>query len=378
MIQLLAALSLLMCGAIVMAVADHGSNDALKAPGPDRPPVKAAPEPATATCDKVAATNGSDSAAGTVSQPYRSVQKLVDSVSAAQTACLRAGTHHGDRPYGDAHEEITITRAGITLTSFPGERPTLVGRLRIDIGADGVRVIGLNLDGTNTHRNASPTVNAKDAVFSRNDVTNNNTGICFGIGNDYGAATGTILRGNRIHNCGQYPRTNHEHGIYVSDATDTRIHDNLIYDNADRGVQLYPDADRTVVRGNIIDGNGEGVVISGAGDASSDRNLVMNNIISNSEDSYNVYSSYTGAVPSGNVVRENCVWPTNPDPSYNENGGILKTPAFTATKNVVVDPDYFDRGNADFRTGLSTNCLRMAPSHGAEVSLLRALADLVG
>ena len=41
------------------------------------------------------------------------------------------------------------------------------------------------------------------------------------------------------------------------------IRDNWIYDNADRGVQLYPDADGTVVTGNVIDGNGEGVIFGG-------------------------------------------------------------------------------------------------------------------
>ena len=51
---------------------------------------------------------------------------------------------------------------------------------------------------------------------------------------------GTVLEHNRIYDCGQLPPTNHQHGIYVSAARDTRIISNLIYDNADRGFSFTP------------------------------------------------------------------------------------------------------------------------------------------
>ena len=72
-----------------------------------------------------------------------------------------------------------------------------------------------------------------------------------------------MIEHNRIHDCGVLPATNLDHGIYVAEADHTVIRRNLIYDNADRGVQLYPDADGTVVTGNVIDGNGEGVIFGG-------------------------------------------------------------------------------------------------------------------
>ena len=64
---------------------------------------------------------------------------------------------------------------------------------------------------------------------------------------------------------GPLPSTNKDHGIYVTNAKDTVIRDNWIYDNVDRGIQLYPDAQHTRITGNVIDGNGEGVVFSGDG-----------------------------------------------------------------------------------------------------------------
>ena len=72
-----------------------------------------------------------------------------------------------------------------------------------------------------------------------------------------------VIEGNRIHDCGELPAANHDHGIYVGNAAGRSIRDNWIYDNADRGIQLYPDADRTAITGNVIDGNGQGVIFGG-------------------------------------------------------------------------------------------------------------------
>ena len=51
-----------------------------------------APAQASA-CNKVAAPGGSDSAAGTVSAPYATFQKLAHSLAPGQTGCLRGGTY---------------------------------------------------------------------------------------------------------------------------------------------------------------------------------------------------------------------------------------------------------------------------------------------
>src|SRR3954453_8112497 len=43
----------------------------------------------SAGCDLVASTAGSDAAPGTLSQPFRTVQKVVNSLGPGQTGCLR-------------------------------------------------------------------------------------------------------------------------------------------------------------------------------------------------------------------------------------------------------------------------------------------------
>ena len=269
-----------------------------------------APAAFAAGCARVAATNGSDSAAGTQAQPFRSAQKLVDSLAAGETGCLRSGTYSGN---------VKVTRSGasgapITLTSYPGERATVAGKLWITESANFVTVSSLDLDGRNAGNLASPAINGDDVTFVGNDVTNHNTTICFSVGpTTYGRAYRTIIQGNRIHNCGELPATNLDHGIYVEHSTAARIVDNVIYDNADRGVQLYPDAQSSYVARNTIDGNGEGVTIAGGnedyGAQASNDNVIEQNVITNSVQRYNVESHWgSPVVGQRNVVRQNCVF----------------------------------------------------------------------
>ena len=156
---------------------------------------------------------------------------------------------------------------------------------------------------------------------------------------------------NRIHNCGELPPTNHHHGIYAEAVDSARITDNWIYDNADRGVQLFPDARRTYVARNVIDGNGEGIVFA----RTSAHNVVEHNVIANSVVRYNVEDyELRGA---GNVVRRNCLW----SPFF---GGIaLVSPEIGVelSDNLVVEPAYRDRAGKDFRLSPGGRCFSFSP-----------------
>lgn len=311
----------------------------------------ASPPPAVANtgCDRVAALNGSDSAAGTASDPFRTAQKLVSSLSSGQAGCLRAGTY-------DSDPQVKIATAGIRLTSYPGERAKLVGRLWIAQGADGATVDSLDLNGRNAKNLPSPTVNANDTVFRGNDVTNDHTAICFNLGHSsYGRADRTLIEDNRIHNCGALPATNHHHGIYASQTDGSVIRGNWIYDNADRGIQLYPNADNTTVTANVIDGNGQGIIFSGSSGQVSSGNVVERNAITNSTIRHNVESHWgDGEVGTGNVARENCVHGGTRD----DGDGGIETPqeGFTAADNLLVDPMYVDAGAKNFELSPSSPC----------------------
>jgi hypothetical protein len=320
----------------------------------------AAPARAVAAgCDRVASPGGSDSAAGTETQPFRTVQKLADSLAAGQTGCLRAGSYSGN---------VKVTSSGaagapLVITSYPGERAQVVGRLLITDSANFVTIASLDLDGRNAANLPSPGINGDDVTFVDNDVTNQNTSICFNLGpTTYGRANRTVIERNRIHNCGELPATNLDHGIYVEHTTGVRIVENLIYDNADRGVQLYPDAQSTYVARNVIDSNGEGVLIAGGSEefgpqASSD-NVVEHNIITNSNQRYNVEWHWgSSLVGERNVVRQNCIFGGARDADRH---GLAPDNGYTSSDNLLADPQYVNSAGKDFSLRPDSPCRDLA------------------
>jgi parallel beta-helix repeat protein len=259
------------------------------------------------------------------------VERLMARLDPGQTGCLRGGDYRGS---------IELTTRGtsadpITLRPYPGERARLIGRLWLNRESAYLVIRGLTLDGRNPGGLPSPTVNGQHLEFVGNDVLNEHTGICFDLGHPfYGIARHVTIRDNRIHDCGRLPPTNHDHGIYVGEARDTRIVGNHIYDNADLGVHMFPDAQRTYVAGNVIESNGEGVLFGGTADVAPRDNVVEHNLITDSRTRYNVESHFEPGGPIGqnNVVRDNCIVGGARDDG---SGGIAPQVGFEASGNVT-------------------------------------------
>jgi parallel beta-helix repeat protein len=344
-------LILVAAGAFAAGIALSGSEPGSGDGGPE-------------TGERGVSVSGSRGAAGDVCDELLgsggNVEVFIARLAPGETGCLREGRH-------EAPEGATVDVPGVTLTSYPGETATLAGRLWIEQGADGVVIEDLVLDGRNAESLPSPTVNADGVILRGNDISNRNTEICLTVGSGrFGEAAGTLIEGNRIHDCGRLPPTNLDHGIYVSHATDTVIRGNTIYDNADRGVQLYPDAQGTRVVGNVIDGNGEGVHFGGDSDEASSGNVVAGNLIANSNLRYNVESHWQGPVGSGNVVRDNCVWTDRPGfYSGSPAGSGIEAPldGVRARDNIVEEPDYVDRDAGDFELDHESACARLPVAH---------------
>jgi hypothetical protein len=312
-----------------------------------------------------------------------SVEAAVNSAAPGATICLRGGVHTDQ----DRDFEITAKGTGtvgarnaqwISVESYPGELATLYGRLVIKHDAAWVRFKNLVLDGsggppvsnlTAWETPPSPTVSGRSISFFRVDVTNRRTGICFNESPpQWGQAYDLRIRASRIHDCGLYPPENHDHGIYLEvPSSNAQITDNWIYDNADRCIQMYPNADASYVAHNVIDGCGEGLLFGGSSEdgtcAASDRNLVEQNVISNAEARWLVEADWgCAAVGFGNIVRENCLWPTNANPKFNWNAGLDGSPGYSAQANTVADPGYVDRDGKDFRLRSDSPCAGKGPT----------------
>jgi parallel beta-helix repeat protein len=260
------------------------------------------------------------------------VQQVVEQIAPGQTACVR-GTVAGN---------VAIRRPDITLTSEPGQRGRIIGQVKVMPGGDRATVRDLDLDGSSEPEKPSQGIYANDVSFIGNDITNRDTEICFILGYGDIVVERTLIQGNRIHNCGERPESNMDHGIYVESSLDARIVGNEIFDNADRGIQLYPWSRGTLVAGNVIDGNGVGVIFGGLEGSSASNNTVRYNVITNSRVRNDVESWYPAGTPAGvgNVVERNCV----------DSAGIGTTfGGFTARDNVGTAPVFADRSAKDFR-----------------------------
>lgn len=295
-------------------------------------------------CARFAGPGGSDSSPGTFAQPYRTVQKLVDTLSPGQTGCLRRGRYR--------EGEVTIGTPGIRLTSYRGKRAIVIGRLRVP--AARVKVDRLRLDGRNPRNLPSPTINADDVVFRDSNVSNRGSSSCFVLGG-ITQVRHPLIVGNRIHDCG-VTGSNYDHGIYMNDVDRARIIGNTIYDNASRGIKVGPDSQGALIRGNVIDGNPIGLTFSGDEESSSSHNVVAQNVIANSTRWWNVQTFWPGEQGTGNLVRRNCLHGGNSDPYYNQRGGVSQEHGFSSEGNLIAAPSFINRGAKDFRLRRDSPC----------------------
>ena len=304
-----------------------------------------------AHCDLYASAIGSDSAPGSRSRPVQTAQRLVSALDSGQTGCFRGGTYSFSR--------LELTKPSLTLAPYDNEAVTLEGELKVLPGGAGSTIQGLLLDGRGGDSPIGPRIYADNVTLRGNEITNGHTSICVSVSRYFSdpPPRGVVIERNRIHDCGELPSINKNHGIYLSEARDTVVRDNWIYDNTDRGIQLYPDADGSTITGNVIDSNGDGILFGGVGPYVSSNNVVTGNVITNSSLGWNAYAHTPDLSAEGNVLRGNCLWAEDSEPGFDSDGGVEPNPEdFTAKANWVVDPLYADRDAHDYALSPESEC----------------------
>ncbi|MFN8152574.1 MAG: right-handed parallel beta-helix repeat-containing protein, partial [Solirubrobacterales bacterium] len=318
-------------------------------------------------CDLYAAVGGSDARGdGSRERPWEHVDFLVSELTGEPgraVGCLRSGTYTPTSVDESGGEPaMRFDAPGVTLTSLPGERARVVGRIFVSPTASGVTISNLDLaTQSNLYPgascappcgNASFSIAAPGVTVAGNDISNDATDICLQLVRfGESAADGATVAANRIHDCGpiEPKRSNTAHAIYVNDSAGSTVTGNLIYDTGAHGVKLGPRAVGTTVSDNVIDSNAVGVLIGDqtpcpAADEATRDNVVERNVVTRSQVRNNIEGFWVPAADSpgcfdigddtrGNVVSHNCVYADNPysdgpDDFYNANGGIgLRDPA---------------------------------------------------
>lgn len=268
-----------------------------------------------------------------------SAQRLADALEPGEVGCLRSGRYTGD-PY-----VLHVITGGVTLRSAPGQRARLRGT--VWVAADRVRLDRLSIEGTG--RENVVKVYAADVAVTGSDITNRSRrGSCLLLGS---AAEGPAVRPriarNVLHDCGSRERGNKDHAIYASRVRDGEIAGNLIINPSAYAVQLYPDARRVAVTGNVVDATGSlrgGVVLGGDSRTASRDNLVERNVLHAARPSA-VNTAWAGAAGTGNVVRANCV-----------PGPLPRLAGIRSAGNVTIGDPFRDRRAGDYRLPALSAC----------------------
>lgn len=304
-------------------------------------------------CQRFVAPNGNDRNRGDRRSPLASVSRLVARLRAGQTGCLLSGRYR---------ENVWIARSGqpnrpMTLRAAPGAKPTLCGHIEFKSSADYWRLARLNVDGSCSSENTVQ-IYGDHVTVSHADITNRHISeSCIYIGGPrWGRARETVLRNNRIHDCGDNGN-HHTHGIYADSPRNARITDNYIYANSGFGIQLYPDAQETLVEHNVIEGNftESGLVFGGEAPYASSHNLVRWNIFSGNG-GYGVSSSWgAGPVGAANVANGNCFW-------QNAKGTFdWSRLGYRVRRNVDANPLFVAPATRDYRLRRGSPCKLMQP-----------------
>lgn len=340
-------------------------------------------------CDLYAAADGNDANSGTRTDPIRSPILLLNALDPGQTGCLidggvfTLGPGAGQTSTGGTEGQPKILRPEIA-----GDRAEISATYGFAFGPSSHDLILKDLDfrrPTGTGGGSLLQVDGDRITLDGVDLTYPDN-ICLDVGADprppasaSDPAVDVVIRNSRVHDCGsEYgpPRQMYDsgvHGIYVEFTRSMRIEDNYIYANHNRGIQLYPDADGTIVRNNVLYGNGANLNIgSERGDGIySDGNLIEDNIISNSVldgltpggfigDTAEILGNFpppgVGVPAFDNRVVGNCISNTSYPAELFEGYG------FTQSGNTLNQaPQFTDPAHGDFSMPANSPCFMKGP-----------------
>lgn len=303
------------------------------------------------------ATTGSDANPGTITQPWRTIQKAMDALQPGQKAFVRAGTYETGGTFGTSDDSQfwskNCTALGpCSILAYPGERPVIHGWIKIT--GSYLRLSGFIIEGPLSRDETSCSERRAMQIefsgghhveISNNEIRNND----YHAGIYLSGVNNVHLIGNYIHDNGRFtidndPCTgssvwNVDHGVYWSrnSGGGNLVANNLFVHNRGYGVQFYPSAaDVLVIQNTFVENGNAGVLTY----ETADRITIINNVSAFNERSKQIKLVSGNA----NVVRRNVIF--SPVSSLN---GIENGTSSVVTDNVIADPRFVDRAGRNFR-----------------------------
>jgi len=302
------------------------------------------------------ATNGSDSAPGTLSAPFATLQKAVDLANPGDTIYMRGCTYA-------APTQVHIGRNGssaayVNLFNYPGEVPVLDGSGNTNASAavivldnvswwhlKGLEVRngsgwGIYVRGTttndilelcNVHHNLRlgesgggiNVENASNILILNNDTHNNgHIGSEGGSGITIGGSSGSgnVIRGNRIYH-------NNDNGLALWNAYNVLVENNWSFENG------YDDSQGTLI--HYPPGDGPGYKLGGSGSSVDGAHIVRNNLAW--KNYYHGFDDNSADQPL--QVYNNTAWANGATGSGGTNFAFYSAVANVLTNNVAFTPN---------------------------------------
>lgn len=337
-------------------------------------------------CGKWAATNGSDANDGSQARPYRSLNRLVQSLGPGGVGCIAGGTtYSATEGYGIVRSGGGTAASPVTITSGGSGRARIYGQIDIQAPTHDIVFTDLDFIGTHTDAAGNPmvpranTINLRgDRLTLRGNSITNPFGICINAGymeDAYSPASAgdpaddLVITENVIYGCGMSPKLVWEpqmsgaHGIYLVWTRNARITENIVVGNRYRGFQSWPRSEGTLVANNLFDRNATHVNLGSAlregAPWHTAGTVVRDNILTNRTDwvpeknQAGVVGNFPAGSTYGNVVEGNCI-----DPARGTHAGN----GFEYRGNTHEAARFVDPSGASYRLAADSPCRGKGPA----------------
>ncbi len=212
--------------------------------------------------------SGSDSNSGALASPWRTIQRAADAVSPGDVVQVAPGTF----------PETILSRRGGTATARIRFVSTTKWGAKIVSSTTGGGAAWQNeasyvdIEGFEVTGQAAYGIRNQKASYTRivgnhvHDIPALNCvpggGLAEGGYSAVPMPSNNEYAGNLVHHIGPAPGTcNQSHGIYLT-LPYAKAYNNIVYNSAGRGIQLYHAITNAVVMNNTLFGSGDGIVVN--------------------------------------------------------------------------------------------------------------------
>jgi hypothetical protein len=360
-----------LCGGVaVLLSACGGANE----PGSAMTPALQAPQMAAvtyngtlATSEIVVAPTGSDTNAGTLAAPFKTIARAAQAATPGATVRVMAGTYTGGfKTSASGTAEAPIRYVSDVKRGAKIVPPaTSASATAWDNRGNYVEIDGFEVNGSIVQAGTKWLTGIYTAG-SYNTIKNNyvhhiaKTVACSGSGGGIGSdsyykGVANTVSGNTVHDVGPAACA-YFLGIYINTA-DSRVDNNLVYGISNAGIRLWHDATRAVVVNNTVFASNTGVVVGGDGGYVSvgpnDYTRVSNNILYDNAQ-YGVQES--GATGPNNKYSNNLIY-------RNGSYATLLNNGLQASGTVAAEPqftNYLRAGGGDYHPAAASPALGRA------------------